>query len=259
MYISHYLDPMRHHLTSHRAALLIAACSLIVPLGTRAVAQPRLVILGGETHDWGRVPPGELHGEIRIVNPGDRVLRLAVESTCGCTLAPLDKDSLPPGDTATLAVALDLREHAGEQRRSVIIRSNDPARPEMSLRLTAFILSDLLFSPSSFGWKSDAVVGREYDVSVEMTNAGDHPLTIVPPATIDDDSLAIRFDLPGAHQLHPGGRLRLRALVTPRRAGLLWRALRLRVPGGYREEIVLTLVCVARPSVSPTPDLPRDR
>lgn len=87
-------------------------------------AQPKLEIVGGDTHDWGTVKVFEspLKTIITIKNTGNQPLRVfEVKPSCGCTTAPLDKDILNPGETAKIDIKLDLKGNVGAITKDVNI------------------------------------------------------------------------------------------------------------------------------------------
>jgi hypothetical protein len=197
-----------------------------------ALAQPRLHIVGGGTHDWGRVPPGIVGCEFAIVNTGTDTLRVSLRPTCGCTLAPLDRSALGPGDTAIARVTVDLIGYAAEQQKRVEVVSNDPEHPTSSLTLKAFVLHDLVASRVIMGWDGDVEVGREVTTSVEITNVGERVVRIDPPEPLADDAMTVRFEQRKG-ELAPGEKLTLTAHVTPRREGTLHHAVVIHTSAPY--------------------------
>ena len=65
-----------------------------------------------------------------------------VSTTCGCTAALLDNKVVKPGGSATLRVTFETRNYSGKVARSVLIKSNDPQRPTLELKLEATVTPD---------------------------------------------------------------------------------------------------------------------
>jgi hypothetical protein len=63
-----------------------------------------------------------------------------VSTTCGCTAALLDRKRIKPGRSATLRVSFDTRDERGKVSRSVLLESNDPAKPKLELKLEATVV-----------------------------------------------------------------------------------------------------------------------
>ncbi len=108
---------------------------------TKTPSKARLEILE-PTFDFGIAPDGQ-----RIVNHfllksvGEEPLLISqVRATCGCTSAPLEKDSLAPGDSTFLKVTFNSSGYRGRKaRKSVKITSNDQTRPQSSVSFSALI------------------------------------------------------------------------------------------------------------------------
>ncbi len=94
------------------------------------------------TFDFGIAPDGQRithHFMLKSVGE-DPVLISQVRATCGCTSAPLEKDSLSPGDSTFLKVTFNSSGYNGRKaRKSVKITSNDMTRPQMSVAFSANI------------------------------------------------------------------------------------------------------------------------
>ncbi|MBI3259067.1 MAG: DUF1573 domain-containing protein, partial [Ignavibacteriae bacterium] len=105
------------------AALFVAAASI-------AIAQPKIEIVGGDTHDWGKVKAKDspLKAVVKLKNVGSELLKITeVHPGCGCTkTAELDKKELKPGEIATTEISLNLGTSSGQLTKTVAITSNDP-------------------------------------------------------------------------------------------------------------------------------------
>jgi rhodanese-related sulfurtransferase len=92
-------------------------------------------------YDLGDVNPddGLRIEEFLVKNKGSETLEiLAVSTSCGCTDAEVDKESLAPDEEAKLTVTYDPSIHpglVGKMERVVYIKSNDPVNEEVELTL----------------------------------------------------------------------------------------------------------------------------
>lgn len=117
-----------------------------VPIGDN----PRLAIpeLAEENYTWdfGDIPPDrKVKKTFTILNKGTKDLVIQdVSSSCGCTAALVDKDTIPPGGTADVLVTYDPRVSKDQGRfitRQVRIKSNDPAAPLAEFTISANVLN----------------------------------------------------------------------------------------------------------------------
>jgi hypothetical protein len=85
--------------------------------------------------------PLELTYSVR--NDGDSPLIIEkISTSCGCTYAEVDSDTLAPGETTTLRVTLYPVEDNlyGNLTRVIYLRSNDPETPEAQVEFRVKIL-----------------------------------------------------------------------------------------------------------------------
>ena len=127
------------------SALLLAAFLLAPPAapnpapatGPRIVAEPA-------AFDFGKVVQERTLSkqfELRNFGVTDLVIE-NVATTCGCTAALLDNKVVKPGGRASLRVTFETRRYTGKVARSVLVKSNDPERPTLELKLEATVGPD---------------------------------------------------------------------------------------------------------------------
>ncbi len=88
----------------------------------------------------------------RLTNTGDETLSITnVQTSCGCTTTALAKSSLLPGEAVDLDAKVNTTGFVGTVERTVTVRSNDPATPNLVLRLAMTIVSDVEGTPSQAG------------------------------------------------------------------------------------------------------------
>jgi len=89
------------------------------------------------TFEFGAVNQGEkVETTFKLKNTGRETLNIrTIKSTCGCTVANLDKYDLKPGEMVELNVTFDSENRRGLQHKSITIYSNDPQRPAQRVTL----------------------------------------------------------------------------------------------------------------------------
>jgi hypothetical protein len=95
--------------------------------------------------DFGRIPQHVSRAQtFNVSNGGTELLRiLKVTPDCGCTMAEPADTVIAPGASTTLRVVFNSGEYEGDQRKVVIIESNDPAEPRVELLLLAHVAPDV--------------------------------------------------------------------------------------------------------------------
>lgn len=77
-------------------------------------------------------------GVFKYKNTGTAVLKIEPPKPgCGCTLAELKPDTLQPGETGELPFTLHLGQVKAVFDKPIVVKSNDPETPEVTLRIKA--------------------------------------------------------------------------------------------------------------------------
>ncbi len=86
-------------------------------------------------YDFGKTSQvAAVSGVFKFKNAGDALLKVQPPSpSCGCTVTELKPDTLPPGATGELPFTLNLGLHRATLEKHIVVRSNDPQTPEVSL------------------------------------------------------------------------------------------------------------------------------
>ncbi len=145
---------------NHRSAIL-AACLVLV--GTvcpsfssdqsNSSDQPKpdapidgaRIAVDPPSFDFGRVlPQKSLTREFSIRSFGAQDLVIeSVSTSCGCTVADnLAKKVVKPGGSQPLRVTLTTPANPGSITKSVMVRSNDPVRPLLEIKLKATVVAE---------------------------------------------------------------------------------------------------------------------
>jgi hypothetical protein len=134
-----------------RWAMAAAGCALLAAAATAAPedvaratpdpAAPRITVEPAR-FDFGRVLQNKtVAKEFTIRNHGGADLLIErVSTTCGCTAALPGSKTVKPGSSTPLRVTLETRTAQGRLTRSVLVRSNDPARPSLELKVEATVV-----------------------------------------------------------------------------------------------------------------------
>lgn len=112
------------------------------------VPKPALSLEKAEL-DAGEVWKGETaRYQFRIKNTGDAPLEYIAKPACGCTIATYDR-VIAPGSEGKLEAELKTSGFRGKTTKTIALQTNDPARPNVTVRLSASIRSVLEVLPSA--------------------------------------------------------------------------------------------------------------
>ncbi|HBB25564.1 MAG TPA: hypothetical protein DCZ59_04800 [Bacteroidetes bacterium] len=145
-------------------------------------AQPRLQMQS--LVDWGVVTPrGSLTKQqtvqyrVPIKNIGNKTLVItSVRPQCGCTTAPLERDTLKPDEETAMNITLTLPAGSGVIDKYVTVYSNDSAGTHV-LKLRAQVQRPLQLSSSFLGFNQGRV-GEPTRSKISLTSFVDEPVTL---------------------------------------------------------------------------------
>ncbi len=161
----------------------ILTCLFLVMISSLiGVAQPRLLMQS--VVDWGMVTPrGSLTKQqtvqyrVPIKNVGDKTLVItSVRPQCGCTTAPLERDTLMPGEETGMNITLTLPAGSGVIDKYVTVYSNDSAGAHV-VKLRAEVQRPLQLSSSFLGF-NQGLVGEPTRSKISLTSFVDEPVTL---------------------------------------------------------------------------------
>ncbi|OGU96047.1 MAG: hypothetical protein A2475_01125 [Ignavibacteria bacterium RIFOXYC2_FULL_35_21] len=199
-----------------RNAILIITFFLFTGI---LLSQPKLKIECGDTYNWGNVKEKDspLKAKVKLYNVGTDSLKIMnVKPTCGCTTAPLDKNVLGPGDSATLDIKLTISGISGALHKTINIKSNDSLKPNAVLHLRAEVEVPVTFYPSKFFAFGQMYVGEEAKRSVKMINKTNQRIML---KDIDMQPPSIEVNIEDGDILPPNGEIEIIATITPDKAG----------------------------------------
>ncbi|MFM7143222.1 MAG: DUF1573 domain-containing protein [Alphaproteobacteria bacterium] len=185
-----------------------------------------------QVFDFGKVDPGTtVRHQFVLTNVGQHPLDLVkITPGCGCTyVKPVDR-TIWPGHAGILEVALDTRGLTGPQSKAVRVRTNEPGRPEIELRLVGEVAADVKATPDH------VVLGRP---GAPLSGSVD---VVVLDRSVIVTGVKSQYGQLELHQAplagSPGG---VRIVVTPRRNGF---------QGLFNDRIVVTTNSKRQPKVT---------
>lgn len=154
---------------------------MMLALSITAMAQPKLVMDPADTYDWGNSKPSQspLKAKVKIYNKGNTDLVVKnVRPGCGCTTAPLDKNTISPNEFATLDVTLNISSYSGEVTKGIMIESNDPERPSFNYFIKTNVERPIDLFPKYMVF-DQLYLGEAATGKVIVRNFTDKPIKIV--------------------------------------------------------------------------------
>lgn len=154
----------------------------------------------------------EVSTEFRVVNDSDKAVRFErVMSSCGCTIAKLDKTELAPGEGTTLHMAVDMSRFLGRREVSCVFRDDRGVARRYRVAVTGYERVEFEQS-ESFGVIEP---GRAASVQLAVILRGreDEPPPRLSAVDTGFADLVCRFD-EGEVTVEPGGVVTRRAELT---------------------------------------------
>jgi hypothetical protein len=199
---------------------LIVSLIMFVSISLIGLAQPKFVIIGGDEYNWGKVKikDSPAKASVTFKNEGtENLIILKVKTSCGCTAAKPEKDTLLPGDTTVMNVELRLSGN-GLSSKTVTIETNDPAKKTTNYKLVYDIVRDIIFKPSEHvSFKSENVmVGKEVSESIFIKNNTKENIRFS-DLRIEPDIL--KLTVPNDFNLKPDEEVEMIIRTTPTKEG----------------------------------------
>ena len=77
----------------------------------------------------------------------------SVKSSCGCTVASLEKEEVAPGEKGEVTATFKIGGRTGMQQKSITVTTDDASQPVVNLLLKAMIAVPLEIQPSFVYWE----------------------------------------------------------------------------------------------------------
>lgn len=115
---------------------------------------PKIEVVGGEDFDFGVMEPGSEATHVFLVrNIGTAPLELEVAgSTCKCTVGTLQDARVAPGEETEIELSWVARTSSEEFAQSATLKTNDPSRGELNLRIHGRVISSMAMVPRKFSF-----------------------------------------------------------------------------------------------------------
>ena len=154
------------------SALAVAAASLSAPALAQAAAAPKLVVVE-DKKDLGTIAKGEpMKHTFVLKNAGTADLQIAdVKPSCGCTVSEYDK-AIKPGGEGKITLTVDTKNFQGATSKTALVLTNDPAMPQATLYVMAFVKPYVDVLPYGF-FRIQALTGET--ATSELILASDEP------------------------------------------------------------------------------------
>lgn len=124
--------------------VLILALLSVLPFSgaTFASEASPKIVFKEEVHDFGTVKSGpELKHNFSFTNKGGGLLTIQqIQTSCGCTVAKVEKKSYKPGESGKIHVTFSTQGRTGPQKKTITVESNDPQSPRKQLELVCSIV-----------------------------------------------------------------------------------------------------------------------
>jgi Protein of unknown function (DUF3592)/Protein of unknown function (DUF1573) len=117
-------------------------------------------------------------------NGSSPVKILTVQPSCGCTIARVSADVIPPMGESFIEVTYDIGERSGENRATITVTTDDAVEPTIALQLTVDIPSPFSIDHKVLTWKQGSDAETK---TVRITVAGDEVVHACTPSCIDKD------------------------------------------------------------------------
>jgi hypothetical protein len=114
----------------------------------------KVEVVGGETYDFGAMEAGGEGKHAFIVrNTGTAPLELEiVGSTCKCTIGKLQDSSVAPGEQTEINLTWVARSDIEDFGQSAVLKTNDPTRGELNLKIRGRVISSMTMVPRSLNF-----------------------------------------------------------------------------------------------------------
>lgn len=131
------------------SATLFAALTLCAAAQHPATTNRPRLVCDQPVFDYGTVDASTVvEHTFTIRNEGTLTLEISrVHASCGCTVANISSQQIPPGGESQISSRLSLQGRSGPQQKTIVIDSNDPDQPQYVLTLRGVVGAALNVQP----------------------------------------------------------------------------------------------------------------
>ena len=111
----------------------------------QASAQAPKITFDASHFDFGHISPDKKVSHLyKVTNTGNAILSITnVRPACGCTSTVTGQWSVKPGDSTDIEATFDPKGQRGIVRKSIVVVSNDPLTPEVTLTFDAEVVQPI--------------------------------------------------------------------------------------------------------------------
>jgi hypothetical protein len=144
-------------------------------LGALASAQAQLTWEKTEIELNPKAGDQEAVANFRYQNKTDKPIRIkSTRSSCGCTVASLQKDVVEPGEKGEVTATFKIGGRTGPQQKVVTVETDDAAQPVTNLILKANIAQAIEVQPPLVMWQQGEAASAKI---ITVKAAKDVPIT----------------------------------------------------------------------------------
>lgn len=153
--------------------LSVCVLSLLTLLSSAQADQFTDAMMSTEKIDFGVIATGtDVPKTIRIKNVHAQTYVIQeVKTSCACAQAKVDKRVLQPGETAIVTVKMNTRNFKQRKDSNVIVVFGSPRYTEVRIPVTAYIRTDMVFTPGSIQF-GNVDLGADGKAVVDIAYAG---------------------------------------------------------------------------------------
>lgn len=167
----------------HGVLMVLALTVVLTGCGGPDAAMPRLEV-EDPVYDFGE-QHNRQHIEHTFIlrNTGEAPLRiLQIDSTCGCTVGALASDVIDPGGNVELTARYNLRGRRGPESSTLVLRTNDPRRPEFPLNMRGVAVEYVRVTPGVLFYDT-VIPGHVVTNFVELVGRENEPFAVTEART----------------------------------------------------------------------------
>jgi len=158
-----------------------------------------------------------VQGEIKTAlfalrNAGNDILRIdRTVADCGCAIAVLSRNDIPPESSAAIEIAFNSAQFRGARESRLLIYSNDPVRPVDTLTLHAYVKTELDCSPRNLFF-ADVPHGQRLMRPILLFNTSAIPIRVLSMKPQDE---YVNVDWRRPRTINPGDTIPVGITVDP--------------------------------------------
>jgi len=162
-----------------KIVLCLFVAAWVLPLPAKSIIKFKSLAV-----DFGQVESGKVvAANFEFENGGDSVLLIRnVIPSCGCTTLKMTKNEYKPGEKGVIPANFNSTGYRGNVIKTLTVLSNDPASPEVLLRITGKVSSaeyaEAEIKPDKVAFGKVAL-GKTVSQKVHLSNRGTIPLQII--------------------------------------------------------------------------------